>query len=96
MSKEFIVVQISDSHLFADTSGLHHDTNVYQNLIKVLQNIKQLPHVDIIVFTGDLTQDHTDASYQLFVQAFNACEIITPVYYLAGNHDEPKLSLIHI
>ncbi len=91
MSKEFIVVQISDSHLFADTSGLHHDTNVYQNLIKVLQNIKQLPHVDIIVFTGDLTQDHTDASYQLFVQAFNACEIITPVYYLAGNHDEPKL-----
>ncbi len=91
MSEEFIVVQISDSHLFADRSGLHHNTNVYQNLVKVLHKIKQLPQVDIIVFTGDLTQDHTNASYQLFVQAFKTCEIITPVYYLAGNHDEQKL-----
>jgi Icc protein len=91
MSDEFIVVQISDSHLFCDVTGLHHNTNVYQNLIKVLNKIKQLPAVDIIVFTGDLTQDHTHASYQLFVQAFKECQIITPVYYLAGNHDEPKL-----
>jgi Icc protein len=96
MSEKFIVVQISDSHLFAEKSGLHHNTNVYQNLIKVLHKIKQLPHIDVIIFTGDLTQDHTNASYQLFVQAFEECAIITPVYYLAGNHDEPTLLNHHL
>jgi Icc protein len=96
MSEEFIVVQISDSHLFAEKSGLHHNTNVYQNLINVLHKIKRLTHVDAIIFTGDLTQDHTNASYQLFVQAFEECQIIMPVYYLAGNHDKPKLLKHHL
>lgn len=91
MSESFTLVQISDSHLFADKLGLHHQTNVYQNLISILIKIKQLPHVDVIVFTGDLTQDHSKASYQLFVQAFKECKITMPVYYVAGNHDEPKL-----
>ena len=91
MSKKFILIQISDSHLFAESSGLHHNSNVYQNLSQVLTRIKQLPHVDAIVFTGDLTQDHSEASYQLFAQAFRRAEITTPVYYLAGNHDEPEL-----
>lgn len=91
MSEEFILIQISDSHLFADKSGLHHNTNVYQNLTKVLNEIKQLAHVDAIVFTGDLTQDHSDRSYLLFAQAFSDSGITTPVYYLAGNHDEPEL-----
>lgn len=91
MAEDFILVQISDSHLFGDTNGLHHGSNVYQNLVAVLKRIKQLPQVDILVFTGDLTQDHSEESYQLFVQAFNESGIVTPVYYVPGNHDEPKL-----
>mgnify|MGYP003670555834 CR=1 FL=1 len=90
-SKPLILAQISDSHLFADSTGMHHGANVYQNLKKVLLAINKLPAVDVIVFTGDLTQDHTAASYRLFVQAFKECEITTPVYYLAGNHDDPTL-----
>tara|TARA_R110000787_G_scaffold130453_1_gene242380 strand:+ start:160 stop:945 length:786 start_codon:yes stop_codon:yes gene_type:complete len=90
-TKKLTLVQISDSHLFADSNGRHHDANVYQNLKKVLLAIKKQPSVDVIVFTGDLTQDHTEASYRLFVQTFKACEITTPVYYVAGNHDDPAL-----
>lgn len=91
MSKPFILVQITDCHLFADKFGTHYGVNVYQNLIAILNNIKQLPHVDLIVFTGDLSQDHSEASYQLFVQAFKESSITVPVYYVAGNHDEPEL-----
>ena len=91
MSKKFTLAQISDCHLFAEPDGLHHQANVYQNLKKVLVAIKQQPLVDAIVFTGDLTQDHSAESYQLFVQAFADGDVTLPVYYLAGNHDEPLL-----
>ena len=63
MSEQFILVQITDCHLFADESGMHHGVNVYQNLINVLNKIKQLEQVDVIVFTGDLTQDHSCLLY---------------------------------
>tara|TARA_B110000438_G_scaffold49194_1_gene49648 strand:- start:8065 stop:8850 length:786 start_codon:yes stop_codon:yes gene_type:complete len=88
---EFTLVQLSDSHLFADINGQHHQANVYQNLKRVLLSIKQQPSIDAIVFTGDLTQDHTEASYQLFANAFDDLEINIPVYFVAGNHDEPAL-----
>lgn len=91
LSKTLTLAQISDCHLFADRNGLHHQANVYQNLKNVLLAIKNQPSIDAIIFTGDLTQDHTQVSYQRFVQAFAECEITTPVYYVAGNHDEPAL-----
>ena len=85
------IAQLSDCHLFANRNGRHHQANVYENLKHVLSAIKAQPQIDAIVFTGDLTQDHTELSYQLFVNAFEACEINVPVYYVAGNHDEPSL-----
>ena len=91
MVNNFVIAQISDSHLFADCDGLHHQANVYQNLVKVLTDIKRQSLIDVIVFTGDLTQDHSDESYQLFVNAVQACGITTPFYFVAGNHDEPEL-----
>lgn len=90
LSKTLTIAQISDSHLFASPDGLHHQANVYQNLKHVLYALKQQV-IDLIIFTGDLTQDHSEASYQLFVTAFEECKITTPVYYVAGNHDEPEL-----
>lgn len=91
MSKTLTIAQLSDSHLFADQQGKHHQANVYQNLKDVLWAIKKQPLIDAIVFTGDLTQDHTEASYQLFVNIFEACKLNVPVYFVSGNHDEPCL-----
>ncbi len=96
MTVELIVAQITDCHLFSHSAGLHHGCNVYSNLVNVLQRIKQLDRVDVIVFTGDLTQDHSEESYQLFVSAFETTEITTPVYFLAGNHDEPELLELYL
>ena len=83
--------QISDCHLFAKDTGKHFDASVYPQLISVLQQIKCQPEIEFIIFTGDLSQDHSEESYQLFNQAFVDTGITCPVYYLAGNHDEPKL-----
>ena len=55
--------------MFSQTDGLHHGANVYHNLVSVLDDIKNQHLVDAIVFTGDITQDHSEKSYQLFVQA---------------------------
>ena len=88
LAPELVIAQFSDSHLFADINGLHYGANVYQNLVKVLTAIVQDKSVDIVVFTGDLTQDHSEQSYLNFVQAINRTGISTPIYFLAGNHDE--------
>ena len=85
------IAQITDCHLFCQTDALHYGANVYQNLISVLQEIKNKSDVQVIVFTGDITQDHSEASYQLFVEAVLKSGVQVPFYYLAGNHDEHEL-----
>ncbi len=90
-----VIAQVSDSHLFADQGGLHHGANVYQNLSRVFKELASLPGLQAIFFTGDLTQDHSEQSYQLFVDAlaaaFNDNTWSCPLYWLAGNHDDKKL-----
>ena len=90
-NKPVVIAQISDSHLFCKKEGLHHGHNVYINLKKVLYEISQNPTIDYIVFTGDLSQDHSEQSYLNFVAAVKESKIEAPFYRLAGNHDEPKL-----
>lgn len=85
------LVQISDSHLFAETNGQHVGVNVYQNLIEVMHAISEINDLDAIIFTGDLTQDHTEQSYYRFTDALAASSISCPVYFLAGNHDDPEV-----
>ncbi len=86
-----LVAQFSDCHLFSDSSKRHVGANVYDNLKRVLAEISQNHAIDLILFTGDLTQDHTTQSYQLFANLVRQAGIKKPLYYLAGNHDEPQL-----
>ena len=91
VDKPLVFAQISDSHLFAEVEGLHHGHNVFANLTSVLTNINVNKDISFIVFTGDLSQDHSEQSYQLFVDCVNYCNIKLPIYFLAGNHDEITL-----
>ena len=90
-SSPLCIAQMSDSHLFADKNGLHCGVNVYQNLLTVLADIATREHIDYVVFTGDLSQDHTACSYENFANAVYNADINIPVLYLAGNHDEHAL-----
>ena len=100
--KKTIIAQISDSHLFADINALHHGCNVYQNLGNIFAELATIPELHLIVFTGDLTQDHSPKSYQNFVLAFDRAVtefgLTCPLYWLAGNHDDFSLladNLVH-
>jgi len=83
--------QISDCHLYADWQALHHGAHVYENLCVILTAIKVQGTAEFIIFTGDLTQDHSEQSYQNFVTAIKQNNIEIPVYFLAGNHDDELL-----
>ena len=89
--KPFVIAQFSDCHLFADKNAQHFGANVWQNLNVVLTDIAQRNNIDCLVFTGDLTQDHSELSYQHFVSAVKKAQFVVPVYFLAGNHDDRKL-----
>lgn len=90
-TKPLVIAQISDCHLFADIHALHHGANVYQHLKQIVTDIATHKAIDLIIFTGDLTQDHSVESYQHFTTIFKQAKLNVPVYYLAGNHDEPAL-----
>ena len=87
-AKPLVIAQFSDSHLFANINDLHYGTNVYQNLQQVLADIAEQKHIDIIIFTGDLSQDHSEQSYKNFASAVKHVKLKVPVFFLAGNHDE--------
>ena len=89
--KSFVVAQFTDSHLFSDKSGKHFDANVWQNLTIVLTDIAKRDNIDCVVFTGDLTQDHSELSYQHFADAVKKAQLKMPVHFLAGNHDDREL-----
>jgi len=92
----FTLAQFSDCHLFSDKSLEHFGANVWQNLTRVLADIVKRKTIDCVVFTGDLTQDHSELSYQHFVEAVTQAKFTIPVYFLAGNHDDKRLLAKHL
>jgi len=94
--KPFVIAQFSDCHLFSDKQALHLGANVWQNLIRVLADIAERNNIDCVVFTGDLTQDHSELSYQHFANAVEQAKLTMPVYFLAGNHDDRSLLTKHL
>lgn len=80
----------SDSHLFADDSGEYFGVNTAANLQQTLAAMAQ-EHCDVVIFGGDLTQDHTTESYQAFARLVTNSELHCPVLWVPGNHDDIAL-----
>lgn len=92
------VLQLTDLHLLGDKSSYFLKINTFDTLQAVLQDIKNrsliaganIPlHPDILVVSGDISQDYSIDSYELaktITASFNC-----PTFIIPGNHDEPKL-----
>ncbi|ATC93621.1 metallophosphoesterase family protein [Pseudoalteromonas tunicata] len=78
---------ISDCHLFAEVNECYFGVNCCDSLRLVLTDLAEQT-LDFVIFGGDLTQDHSLASYQLFAQLVNEAQLPCPVLWLPGNHDE--------
>jgi Icc protein len=82
-----LLIQLTDPHLFAEPAlMLGVDTDA--SLRAVVDAIRRdHGEADLLLATGDLSHDGTDASYRRFADAVGALGI--PVRCLPGNHDMP-------
>lgn len=84
------LVQITDAHLHADKEARSRAGVPWRQFQQVLERvIAERP--DIVVFTGDVSQDETSASYTLACQAL--ASLPCPWFWIPGNHDQPELML---
>ncbi|WP_433772056.1 3',5'-cyclic-AMP phosphodiesterase [Pseudomonas putida] len=85
-----LLVQLSDSHLFAEADAALLGMNTRDSLQKVIDLVRmQQPRIDLILATGDLSQDGTLESYQQFRDATR--QLDAPARWIPGNHDEPLI-----
>lgn len=86
--KPLRVVQLSDCHLFEDEKGRLLGLETQFSLDKVLELIQEeQPRIDLILATGDLSQDASQASYERLRESLSVLR--APTYWLEGNHDKP-------
>src|SRR5690554_687958 len=83
----FTVVQLSDSHLFAGADGCLLGMQTDHSLEQVIRVVAdEQPKMDLVLCTGDISQDGSIASYQRFAEKVQG--LGTPMRWFAGNHDE--------
>ena len=81
------LVQITDSHLFAGPEQVLLGLPTSASLKAVVEQVcYEQPVVDLILATGDITQDASVAAYQQFVE--QVAVIGAPMRWLPGNHDD--------
>jgi Icc protein len=83
-----LIVQISDCHLPADPGQKYRDINPHKNLKKLIRKAKAMKP-DLLLATGDLSEDGSPESYRVLRKYMNLRD--TPVLALPGNHDDPEV-----
>jgi len=85
-----LVAQLTDTHLFAGESQELLGLPTAKSLGMVLDCLQKLrPQPDLLLLTGDLSQDETVESYHRLYEALRPLKI--PAYWLPGNHDVPSV-----
>lgn len=83
------VIQISDCHLYADIQRIgYNHINPCHSFEKVLLNAQQ-ENPDLVLFTGDISGDASEQSYQHFKQLCGQYFSDQTWRYIPGNHDCP-------
>ena len=79
-------IQVSDTHLVADTGLESYGINPYQNLERIITHISRLsPPPAFVMFTGDLISDDEPQSYRHLKLLTD--RLPSPAYFAMGNHD---------
>lgn len=87
---EFTLVQLSDTHLYADEQGELLGVNTQESLRQVLAMLRRrgLDRHELMV-TGDLVHDESAAGYRRLGQVLG--EHAAQACFVPGNHDAPAL-----
>ena len=85
-NQHYRLVQISDSHLFADRASKFYGLNTYETLQDIVALVRsQQSSIDCLLCTGDLAQDSSVEAYQNFLDALSLLD--APQLWIPGNHD---------
>ena len=80
------IVQLTDTHLFADSSRELLKLNTQDSFEKVLGLIAARERdLDLVVATGDISQDASQEAYLRFCESMKTLD--APFRWLPGNHD---------
>lgn len=80
------LIQVTDCHLHADPEARSRSGFPLRQLHAVLEHVRR-QRPDVLLVTGDISEDETPASYRHAAEAFSAMEC--PWFWLPGNHDHP-------
>jgi len=84
------LLQITDTHIFADEKERFDDVDTKASLNDVLNLARDNDWpVDALLATGDLVHDARTIAYDRLLEVFTS--IKEPVFCLPGNHDSPTL-----
>ena len=83
------VVQLTDAHLFADPAGSMLGLKTRESLGHGGPGAARAAAVDLLLCTGDLSQDASVASYEAFREL--TAPFGVPSRWLPGNHDEARI-----
>ncbi len=82
------IVQLSDIHLTPSAGEELYGVETGDSLTAAIHSIQRLqPAADLIIVTGDISEDGSLKSYQRFSESM--ASLNCPVYVLPGNHDLP-------
>ncbi|GHD48804.1 Icc protein [Marinobacter persicus] len=81
------VLQLTDPHLMADEQGSLLGVNTRDSLNAVIDEVLSAHgRPDLVLATGDITQDASEAAYRYFGERLNVFGC--PSLWIAGNHDD--------
>ncbi len=90
LQPSLLIAQITDTHLFGTPTAHLLGVQTHASCQAVLHHLTQLPHrPDLLLFTGDLSQDGTVAAYEHLQDM--VCPLGIPTYWVPGNHDEAQV-----
>ncbi len=89
-TKPLRVLQITDPHLGDNDTETLLRLNTDESLCELLAHVRDCQlNADLIVASGDISNDGTLGSYQRFVTRLNEFLPGIPLAWLPGNHDHP-------
>jgi 3',5'-cyclic-AMP phosphodiesterase len=91
-SRALKIIQLSDLHLFANKAekldGIAPQITLEAVITKIYNDVDIQP-LDLVVITGDISQDYSAASYEV---AWQLCaKLHVPIVAVPGNHDAIEL-----
>lgn len=92
-TKEYKVVnsKITDSYhglKIMHISDIHYGSTIYEKELNKLVEESNNLKPDIIVFTGDLTENYSDDNKEIIIKYLSQMEAKFGKYAISGNHDE--------